>query len=254
MCAVGNCCHSAYCYACHAFLLMGDIPDLNINIRYDEVRDRNGKWLSIKVKEAFHQRLSENNRWYSDEQKQKVNQTNRAAEMILKKSAYDFMKDLIICLREEKAAVSYPIVDARYSVQKFYKGRDFEMLKWVISDIPTIKTSDGEQIIIKAGLKCNDKSEGNEIWIDGIIVDDCWYAASIVFDETWIKKNRMVGWNDYTEDIPNEVWGIVPYGNSRTLVVQSNRWGGKMEIHWSGKVETISTYKDEDNSVLFFPL
>lgn len=49
------------------------MPELDIAVRYDEVRDRGDKWLSPVMKTFFHQRLSDNHVLFTEEQKKLVN-------------------------------------------------------------------------------------------------------------------------------------------------------------------------------------
>lgn len=250
--AVGNCCHQAYCSACHAFLLLGDIPEMNISLRYDEIRDRNGKWLTPAMKDFFHQRLADNHALFTEEQKRLINTNNRNAELECAKAPYEFLRDLLLQLREESKAVPYVIVEARNTVKRLYPQEEF--LAWVIEDIPEERVEKGDKIALKAGFNKDPRAEGNEVWIDGIIVDNHWNAAEIIFDKTWINKNRMVGWNDYSEVSSNEIWGIVPEGKKRTLILSANRWGGIIEIRWNNQTTQVRTYKNVDNGILILPM
>ena len=110
------------------------------------------------------------------------------------------------------------------------------------------------RIILRTEGKCNCKALGNEIWIVGALVDDTWIYAEDIFDHTWNQKMRMVGWNNYTENIPLNVWGELVEGKRIILVFESNRWRGKCEIEYGEKVISIDTYKDKDNSLMFVEL
>lgn len=168
------------------------------------------------------------------------------------KAANEFMHDLLLQLREEKKAVPYALVEARNIVKRLYPEE--QSLVWVTQDIPEEKVEKGDKLVLVAGFDKDPRAEGNEVWIDGVIVDDHWYASEIVFDKTWISKNRMIGWNDYSTLSSNEIWGIVPYGEHRTLVLSANRWGGVIEMHWNGQTKQISTYKNADNDILYLKI
>ena len=66
--AVGHCCPQPHCYNGHAFLALGDIPDL-ITPTYAEVRNRvcadGSEWLRPEMKALMSSKLDESNRPYS---------------------------------------------------------------------------------------------------------------------------------------------------------------------------------------------
>ena len=66
--AIGHHCTLAHCYNGHAFLTLGDIPELNTPT-YADVRNRicldGSEWLSPKMKEFMKSKLCESNQEYS---------------------------------------------------------------------------------------------------------------------------------------------------------------------------------------------
>jgi len=64
-----------------------------------------------------------------------------------------------------------------------------------------------KRITVKAQGDCNESAEGSEIWIAGVLADDIWYPAEEVFDHFWLRKWRMLGWNSYTDGLPDELRG-----------------------------------------------
>lgn len=74
--AIGNNCSFAHCYNGHAFLTLGDIPELD-TVTYAEVRNRvnnEGKeWLQPEMKAFMSQKLSGENQEYIDVRKKKIN-------------------------------------------------------------------------------------------------------------------------------------------------------------------------------------
>lgn len=76
--AVGCNCLLAHCYNGHAYLAIGDIPELETPT-YAELRNRvtkDGKeWLNPKMKAFMSQKLKDNNEEYSETKKKKINKS-----------------------------------------------------------------------------------------------------------------------------------------------------------------------------------
>lgn len=253
LCAVGNHCHSEYCYACHAFLCLGDIPELDINERYDETRDRNKKWLTEDMRNFMHQTLSENNKIYSEIVKRHVNNDNAQAERSCYNSVEEYLKKIICDMKELTNANNYALVQARHDTKMMYEEIPSE-LTWIYRNIPEEKCIDGDRIIIESLGNSNKKASGNEIWIVGAFIDNIWYAAECIFDKTWIHKNRMIGWNEYTTNLPQNVWGCLPKYENCTLVFEKNKWRGKCKIEFNGIEKIVDTFGDCDNDILYVEL
>ena len=83
---------------------------------------------------------------------------------------------------------------------------------------------------------------------------DCWNAAECLFDSTWLCKMRMIGWNSYTENLPDNVWGIIPKGEHITLVFEKNRWRGKLEVEYKNQIKEIDTFSPCDNDLMYYVL
>lgn len=114
---------------------------------------------------------------------------------------------------------------------------------------------EAQRIIIKTEGEYNRSASGSEIWIVGALVDDIWYSAEEIFDHTWLKKWRMIGWNSYTQGISNEVWGFLKPGERYTyLVFEKNRWRGKCRIEFLGKQAEIDCYGDADGGLSYVEL
>jgi len=78
--AIGNNCTIAHCYNGHAFLTLGDIPELE-TITYAQTRNRidvfGREWLQPEVKDFMSQKLKDNNEEYSKNKKRRINWKNR---------------------------------------------------------------------------------------------------------------------------------------------------------------------------------
>ncbi len=73
--AIGCNCSQAHCYNGHAFLALGDIPELETPT-YASLRNRvgnNREWLTPKMKQFMSQKLYDNNEQYTDKTKKKIN-------------------------------------------------------------------------------------------------------------------------------------------------------------------------------------
>lgn len=96
--AIGANCPMAHCYNGHAYLALGDIPELDAPT-YSKLRNRideNGnEWLSEKMKFFMEQKLYENNIEYNEKQKTKIdryyklklltNKSTRLAKKVVRK-------------------------------------------------------------------------------------------------------------------------------------------------------------------------
>lgn len=80
--AIGNNCTLAHCYNGHAYLALGDIPELIASKEYTYAdlrnrKDNQGEWLKPKMKAFMSSKLVESNEEYSKEEKDKVNRFNK---------------------------------------------------------------------------------------------------------------------------------------------------------------------------------
>ncbi|WP_270349893.1 radical SAM protein [Megamonas funiformis] len=77
---VGHNCKLPYCYNAHAYLTLGDIPELDTPT-YEVLRNRickGGKeWLTPTYKEIFSQKLVDSNRIYTKEEQKKIDRKNK---------------------------------------------------------------------------------------------------------------------------------------------------------------------------------
>ena len=83
--AVGCNCKMAHCYNGHAYLAIGDIPELN-SPTYAELRNRvtkDGKeWLNPKMKFFMSQKLKDNNEEYSEAKKKEINKSFKSKYLL----------------------------------------------------------------------------------------------------------------------------------------------------------------------------
>lgn len=84
-CAIGNNCTMPHCYNGHAYLALGDIPELDTP-NYAELRNRkkiNGEeWLKNDMKKFMSNKLNENNEEYSKSKKIKINLCNKPIKIL----------------------------------------------------------------------------------------------------------------------------------------------------------------------------
>lgn len=84
-CAIGNNCTMPHCYNGHAFLALGDIPELETP-KYSELRNRKKKngdeWLKDKMKLFMSNKLNESNEEYSNLKKTKINLRNKPIKVL----------------------------------------------------------------------------------------------------------------------------------------------------------------------------
>ncbi|MBQ4263502.1 MAG: radical SAM protein [Bacilli bacterium] len=76
--AIGNNCELPHCYNGHSFLILGDIPDLEVceEYNYADLRnrcDKKGEWLKPSMKSFMSSKLYENNDLYDEKRKKQIN-------------------------------------------------------------------------------------------------------------------------------------------------------------------------------------
>ena len=86
--AIGKKCSLPHCYNGHAFLTIGDIPEIN-SVTYDLTRNRicldGSEWLQPEMKEVMQTRLSETNKQYSAIKKHSINKASKKDRLTIKK-------------------------------------------------------------------------------------------------------------------------------------------------------------------------
>lgn len=86
LCAIGYGCELAHCYNGHAFLTIGDIPELETPT-YGELREHSYKfkdiedWLKPEMKYFMSQKLKENNIEYSEDEKRRAMTKNNMVKL-----------------------------------------------------------------------------------------------------------------------------------------------------------------------------
>lgn len=112
---VGTNCKYPYCYAGHAFLALGVIPELDIG-NFDELRDRNlAKWLSPEMKNMMHQKLKDNNKELSSLKKIII---NKKVKNKTRKQFKNYNYKLIKNLKNDMAPF-VDIIEARQELKNF---------------------------------------------------------------------------------------------------------------------------------------
>ena len=100
---VGKHCRQPYCYNGHAFLTLGVVPELETPT-YADIRNRvcedGREWLSKEVKDAFSQKLADNNEVWDEKKK---NSYERKYPFIFFKTAlYDWKEIYNKVIRKRK--------------------------------------------------------------------------------------------------------------------------------------------------------
>ena len=257
--AVGDHCHSEYCYACHSFLTLGVIPELEIATCYDATRDReNAAWLTQEMKSFMHQKLFQNNREYSALEKAQINERNQNYERKNYQSPSDFAEKLIVSMKNQPIKNNYCLVEARHTAAMIYKELPKELL-WInhiySGKEQGISLKHTLPIFLTALGRQSEKAQGDEIWIIGLLVDHCYYDAEDIFESTWLKRNRMLGWRSYENEWKQKsITGYIPEGKEKNLLLEANRWRGICTIQFQGKEIEIDTFQEKEDGILYVPL
>ena len=169
---VGNSCCSEYCYACHAFLALGVMPDYKGKYTYADVRDRNFSWLTPDMREFMSQKLYKNNKQLDVFQRLLSNykQHKRNTECI--KSESSILKETLLGIIDNNG---YIISETEHYLNKIYKNRIPQTLKWIRNynkDSRLKINTQNRNLVITATGENNEKAQGNEIWLLGCIVDE----------------------------------------------------------------------------------
>lgn len=125
---VGNLCCSEYCYACHAFLSLGVMPDYKGKYTYADVRDRNSSWLTPNMREFMSQKLYRNNRQFNVFQRlyENIKQQNRNKKCI--KSVETLLKETLEGIIDKNG---YVISETEHYLNKVYRNNIPQILKWI---------------------------------------------------------------------------------------------------------------------------
>lgn len=124
----------------------------------------------------------------------------------------------------------------------------------IISIFPQSKE---EVTIIATGNK-NIDSQGNEIWLRDIILDERNYEIPKPLNGKWIcgniDGNYLLGWRTYnkSDDTTDEIVIEIPVGINRRLEFQKNVWRGIVKIKYNNEDYIIDCYEnttDMNNSV-----
>ncbi len=249
---VGKHCKAPYCFAGHAFIALGTVPEIDIG-SFDSLRDRpQAKWLYPEIKNIMKQKLKNNNEEYSNFQKfgMELKLKNRIAKVKLspKKISYNTVKNI-----KSSAAPYASIIDVRQDLNTKYKKIP-KQLEWIVNyQKERDKVLDGDQIVIIANGDKHKKAQGNEIWIVGALVDNNWYNASEIFDNGWLDQGLCKVWRSYDlpKEISNTITGKIPKGKDIYLIFERNKWRGNTTIKFKGKSKTVNLYTNKDDELLF---
>ncbi len=98
---IGTGCVAPHCFNCHSFLSLGTIPEYD-TVTYADTRNRitatGEEWLTPKVKAFFSQKLKDNNREYTEEEKYLVNIKSGCSISVnmLQKTFYENYNDVFV--------------------------------------------------------------------------------------------------------------------------------------------------------------
>ena len=250
---VGNNCKYPYCYAGHAFLALGVIPELDVE-SFDSLRDRdNAQWLYDDMKSFMHQKLKDNNKEDNIIQKKIINhKIHKEKRQILKDYNYYFLKKI----KNDKTTF-VDFVEARQELSSIYKNKVPSKYSWIYNyDIARKQIKKGDVIKLIALNKKNEQAQGYEVCIVGIMVDNAWFNANEIFDNVWLKYNNCLIWRNY--DVPdnfaNEIKGFIPNGKKIKLVVEKNKWRGCFKILFDNKEIYVDAYSADDDEIKFITL
>lgn len=251
---VGNQCRSEYCYACHAFLTLGDMPGLKLKYTYSDTRDRDGIWLEPDMKAFMSQRLWENNKQYGWMRKRKIDQKNKAAAQGEYEIPQQFAKNLIIQMKNEKEKNSYVLLEARHRAKMMYQRVPKE-LTWIKHSYHGTSMRGGvkNKLQIYALEEQDPQAVGNEIGIVGVIADNVWYDAIDLFEPVWIVKNRMLFWNGYSGLTVKKISGFMPDSKKLVLILEKNRWRGMCMVEYRGRKRQWNCFENVDDDILMIP-
>lgn len=238
-----------FCYAGHAFLALGVIPEVDLG-SFDELRDRSvAKWLSPSMKNIMRQKLKDNNKEYYSFRKILISKSVRGKNG---KEFKNYTYKLIKKLKNDKAPF-VDIVEARQEI-KNYNNKIPKKYYWIFNTVfNKIPLNEGMNIKIRALNMKNHKAQGEEIWLVGALVDNNWYNANELIRGKWLSRNNSIGWRNYDllKPISNSVDMLVPYSNKLVLVFEKNKWRGVCEIEFNGKIIKKDCYSKKDDELMF---
>lgn len=102
---------------------------------------------------------------------------------------------------------------------------------------------------ITANNEKNQESEGTEIWLNKVIINDVEYAPSEIFSSGWITENQAYVWRNYNQlpDMSAGIYARFKKNDNVELVFQKNKWRGKALIYVNHQSEVIDLYADTES-------
>lgn len=250
---VGNRCHSEYCYNCHAFLTLGDMPEFHNNLTYADTRDRaDFEWLNDDMRFFMGQKLYHNHKCYSAIKRYVVNNRNRKTERKLcSLTPFEMSIDVITRMKSNNIKINYVVVEARHKVKMLYSKIPKD-IRWLYSFYDGKQIQVGEDIQVIALKDKNENADANEIGIVGAIIDDTWYDAVELFQRTWLVIYRTLRWRENDKDeIDHMVEGKIPSGIRHVkLVLEKNRWRGCCQIVFRKKRYKLDCWGEGEDNIL----
>lgn len=117
-----------------------------------------------------------------------------------------------------------------------------------------------QDVVVETFGEKNELSEGNEIWLKGVLIDGKYIEADEVFKGNWMTKdNSILIWRDYDVEkkLDSSVKGKVKKGDKIELVFDSNKWRGKAKIIINNEktmlIDTFSNSEDGKDVYLKIP-
>ena len=113
-----------------------------------------------------------------------------------------------------------------------------------------------KSIVLTALGEQNDLAEGSEIWIIGVQIDGKEYSAGEIFTEGWIEKQGRIGWRIYEqpEGLQQQITGEIPVGTEQKIILEANKWRGKVKIAIMGEEIQVDCYQDSEDGQIMISL
>lgn len=105
------------------------------------------------------------------------------------------------------------------------------------------------EVQIIASNEKNSASDGKEIWLEQVVINDIIYQPTQIFSPGWISEETAYVWRNYkqSEGMSDSIHATFSRKDSVKLIFQRNKWRGIVQIRMGQKTESVDLYMDTES-------
>lgn len=118
-------------------------------------------------------------------------------------------------------------------------------LSFTVQELTEVKP---DQLQVRSLYAKNEDSEGFEIWLKSIVINDETFKPGEIFSAGWIDDEEALKWRAYDqiEGMTRTVSAPFEPGTEVELFFQTNQWRGKVEVIYGSEKQTLDCYSAVD--------